>query len=86
MATVEHVLQVPKESKEVVDFAVGLLRNLLAGSGLAAVTAALPQAYKAVEGYDQLDDEFKSAGRSALAAYLVSELLDTLAPPETPAE
>lgn len=79
MQTVDVVLKVPKESKEVVDAAVGLVADVKAKKPIAEIAAnALPKVVIAVDGFDQLDDEAKSQQKSDLAAYLAKAFLDAL--------
>lgn len=74
-------MNVPKEAKEVVDFLAHVLGDIIAKKGVAEIAAGnLPALMTAVDGFSQLGDEVKSDARGALAAYLVKEMLDKLAP------
>ena len=79
MQTVQVVLVVPKESKEVVDALVSILQDVKAKKSIGEIAAgALPKIIVAVEGFDQLDDEAKSEHKGDLAAYLVNEIVKAL--------
>lgn len=72
-------INVPKESKDVIDALVVLIADLKAKKSLVEISSdMLPRLLVAVEGYDQLGDELKSDGRDDLAAYAVSQILGAL--------
>lgn len=79
MQTVSVELKVPKESKEVADAVFGIVADIKAKKSIAEIAgAALPNAIVAVEGYDMLDDEAKSAHKADLAAYLAKKIVEAL--------
>lgn len=81
MNTVDVIIQVPKETKEAGDAMFGIIADVKAKKTIAEIVAGnLPKLISAVEGFDQMDDEFKSAHRSALVAYLVKGIMDALLP------
>jgi hypothetical protein len=81
MELVQSQLNLPKESKEVADAVVVLLKDILAKKSAAEIVAdALPKALAAADGFAAVGDELKSKNRSDLAAYLVKELMDSLVP------
>lgn len=72
-------LNVPKESKEVIDALTALVADLKAKKSLVEIsTDMLPKLLIAVEGYDQLGAELKSDGRDDLAGYAVTQILGAL--------
>ena len=74
-------LNVPKESKEIVDAVDAILEDILAKKSVAEIAAEnLTGLFEAVSGFDQLDDEFKAQGRDDLAAYLVQKVMNRLLP------
>lgn len=85
MESVQVALNVPKESKEVLDAVLGLWKELKAKKPLAEVaSSSLPALMTAVDGYEKLGAEVKE-GKEELAAYAVKELMSLLAPNEAPA-
>ena len=75
METVKVELEVPKETKEVLDALLATLDDVLAKKGAAEIaTAALPRLISAVDGYEKIGDELKE-GKDALAAFAVAELM-----------
>lgn len=79
--TVSVSLSVPKESKEVFDFFSKLVGDIRAKKPVAEIaTGSLGELVKAVEGYDQLDDEVKSEHLDDLAAYGAKSLVGALKP------
>lgn len=86
MESVQVALNVPKESKEVLDCVLGVWRDLKDKKSVSEVAAgSLPALMTAVDGYEKLGAEAKE-GREELAAYAVKELLSLLAPNEAPQE
>lgn len=82
--TIAVQLDVPKESKELVDLAKAVIVHVKEKRPLSELGLLVPAGLMAAEGSDKVDDEFKSAQRSALAGYLVKELLDVLVPYKEP--
>lgn len=81
MDTIKKELNVPKESAEVVDAVFDLIEDIKAKKDVGAITAEnLTSLMKAVDGYEALGDEVKSAERSDLAAYMTKRSLDCFAP------
>lgn len=79
MATVQVVMEVPKESKEVVDAIVLLVKDIKAKKPIGEIAGdALPKVIQAAEGFDQVGGEIKSEGRDELAGYLVQQVFAAL--------
>lgn len=78
--TIDVTIAVGKESKEVADALSELVADIKAGKDISVIAAEnLPGVMKAVEGFDQLDDEQKAPSRHATRAYIgmkISESLD----------
>lgn len=76
MQKVSVTMEVPKESKEVIDALTGLLADIKAKKNLQEVIGgALPRVIAAVDGFGQLGEEVKSDGKDELAGYAVREIL-----------
>lgn len=78
--TVNVNLEVPKESKEVVDFLTAILKKVKAKAPIADYSDLLDEGYAAISGVDMLDDEAKSEYRDDLAGYLVKEVMEEMLP------
>lgn len=75
MQTVDVVLKVPKESKEVIDALVSLVADIKAKKPIGEIAGgALPKVIAAVDGFDQVDDEIKSENKADLIGYMGKEL------------
>lgn len=74
--TVAHTIQVPKESKEVVDALAKVYELAKAKTDLMGYSAAIGDLTKAVEGIDKVDDEVKSKYKGGLAAYFVEKVMN----------
>lgn len=82
MNTIDVVMKVPKESKEVVDALVILVKDIKAKKPIGELAAnALPKVIAAAEGFDQVGGEVKSEGRDELAGYLVQQIFSALDSP-----
>lgn len=73
-------LEIPKESKEVVDLIDAVLEKVMAKAPIAEFSVLIGDLMKAVEGVGQIDDEMKSDGRDEVAGYLVHKVLGRLMP------
>lgn len=80
METVNVTTQVPKESKEMFDAALGLIRHFKAGGDLAGAALLLPAVLKGVEGVEKIGGELSSAQNDELAGYVVQQVMDLLKP------
>jgi len=79
MQKVTVQMEVPKESKEVIDALVVLVSEIKAKKSVSEIVAgALPKVISAVDGFDQLGEEVKSDGKDELAGYTVQQLLSSL--------
>ena len=84
VVTVPVTMQVPKESKEVVDAFVALYEGVKKG-GAAGAMEALDDLVVAAEGWEKLADEVRSHHADELAGYLVQQLGAALRPAPEPA-
>lgn len=75
MELVPVTMEVPKESKEVVDAVVKIADHILQKKPLAEIADLIPPALKAVDGFDQVDDEFKTNSRDELVGYFVQQVM-----------
>lgn len=79
METVSVNMEVPKEGKEVVDCLASVLKDIKAGKAVAEIAAGnLTKLFAAVEGFDKLGEEVKSANKDELAGYMVQQNMDAL--------
>ncbi|MDD0852977.1 hypothetical protein HBN50_07710 [Halobacteriovorax sp. GB3] len=77
-------LEVGKESEEVAVAVAELIKDIREGKDVATITAEnLPNVMRAVEGYDQIDDEMKHRTRNATAAYSGYLMTEALIPVES---
>lgn len=74
VTTVKYELNVPKESKDVVDFLAALYDMIKAKKPLAEYAGLIDELFLAIDGSDKLDDELKSANKGAIIAYLVEKI------------
>jgi len=87
MEKIKYEMEVPKESKEIIDFLDAILEKVKAKAPLADYASLFGQASTALNGIDMLGDEAKSDGRDEIAAYMVHKLMSRLLPVEdAPAE
>ena len=82
MDLVKYEMDVPKESKEVVDALIGMVEHFMNKKPLEEITLLLPSLMAAFDGYSQVDDEFKSNHRDELVAYLIHKILPVVIPYE----
>lgn len=79
VVTVPVQLDVPKESKEVADFLVGLYAAIQSGKEMSVIIAEeLPKLMTAIQGYELLSEENKGKHLSATIAYLVEQIGNVL--------
>ncbi len=78
--TVTVEMQVPKESKEVVDLVDGILEKALAKSDLNGFSELLGKLMSALDGVQKVPAEILSQNRDELAGYLVQKVMSRLAP------
>jgi len=75
-------MDVPKESKEVVDLMAALVKDLKAKKSIAEIgTDILPKLLVAVEGITAIGEEVASDGKDEMAGYLVQQLMAELLAP-----
>lgn len=77
MELVDVMLKVPKESKEVLDFAMKLAKLALKKEWN-QILNLVQDAIKAGEGIDEVPAEFKSEHKPDLIAYAAKELVEAL--------
>lgn len=80
--TVNVTMAVPKESKEVVDAVVGLIRHFKQGGDLAGATAKLPMVLAAVDGWEKLGEELKGQQLDEAVGYVSQQVIDVLREPK----
>jgi hypothetical protein len=78
MELVDYSMKVPKESKEVVDALVGIVKHFKQKKPLAEAVVLLPAVLEAVEGVSGLGEEMKSAYNDEAAGYLLHSLWGAL--------
>jgi len=72
-------MEVPKESKEVVDFLAALVTEFKMKKPIGEIAAStLPKLMTAVEGFNALGEEVKSDGQDEIAGYLVQQVMSAL--------
>jgi hypothetical protein len=70
MELIKHELQVPKETKEVIDLLEKIYVQVQDGVQITDLAEIFDELSRAVKGIDQVDDEMKSKHRSDAIAYL----------------
>ena len=79
--TIKVELNVPKESKEIVDFMADVVADIKEKKSVTQITTEnLMPLFDAIKGFDELDDEAKSEYRDDLAGYLVQRMMEVLMP------
>ena len=71
-------LGVPKEGKEIIDAAFGIVSHFVNGGKLEGAAAFLPAVMAAVDGYQKVGEEIASDAKDELAGYLVHKGLGAL--------
>lgn len=69
---------VPKESKEVVDFTCDVVAHLLKGGKISELVNLLPEGMVAADGSLKVSEEVGSDNNDELAGYVVQKVLSTL--------
>lgn len=80
--TVPVTLDVPKETKEVIDFLAAIADHFIQKKPVSEIAAILPQGIVAFDGYEKIGAEVKSQYKDEAAAYLVREVTKRLDPPK----
>lgn len=76
---VSVTMEVPKESKEVVDLMAALIKALKEKKSIAIIgTEILPKLLVAVEGITAIGEEIASDGKDEMAGYMVQQLMAEL--------
>jgi hypothetical protein len=71
MEVIKHELNVPKETKEVIDLLEAIFEKAKDGFQVSDVTDLVDEFMAAVQGADKIDDELKTKARNDAMAYLV---------------
>jgi phosphopantothenate synthetase len=80
MESVDYVMKVPKEGKDVVDLIDAILANVFAKTPISEWTNVIDELMAAVDGIQSVTEEMKSEGRDELAAYLVHKVMARVIP------
>lgn len=80
MEKVSYTMEIPKESKEVIDLLEGVAKKIKEGSDVQDYLSLIGELSAALDGVDKLPAEVQSEGRDEIAAYLVHKVLPVLAP------
>jgi len=80
MDLVKYEMEIPKESKEIVDAMMGLVQHFMDKRPLEEITLLLPSMMAAFDGYSEVKEEMKSENRDELAGYLIHKALPALMP------
>jgi hypothetical protein len=86
MQTVDVVVKVPKESKEVVDLLEKIVEKVKAKSPLSGYADLLDELMVAVEGAQGIAEEVKSEHVGGLAGYAGDKIVRALYKPAAPAQ
>lgn len=70
MTTIPVTLNVPKETKEVIDLLSVIADNVIAKVPFSEWVNLVDEAYAAIQGVDQVASEVKSEGKADALAYL----------------
>lgn len=74
MVTVPVTVNVPKETKEVIDFLGAIADKVLAKAPISEYGTLVDELYKALEGVNLVSDEVKQGDKGAMLAYLVATI------------
>ena len=74
MELIKHELNVPKETKEVIDLLEQIYVQVQDGVQITDLAEIFDELSVAVKGIDQVDDEMKSANRADALAYLALKI------------
>lgn len=72
--TIKHEIEVPKETKEIIDFLDKVAAKVKAKAPLAEYSTLIADLYTAVEGAGVVDDEMKSKHKGAALSYLIEKV------------
>ena len=79
MALVKVEIEVPKESKELLDAVFVLVRHFKDGGDINGAAAFLPAILAGIEGVDKLPEELKGPNVKGLASYGVEKIWEVFA-------
>lgn len=71
---VKHELQVPKETKEVIDFLAAIAEKVIAKAATSEYMQLVDELYKGLEGVEKVGAEVKGNHKGAIVAYLVDQV------------
>lgn len=74
MELIKQELNIPKESKEVIDFLDQVYEQAQDGVQLDDITELMEDLLKAIQGADKLEAEVKSANKADVLAYLIYKI------------
>jgi len=74
MELIKHELQVPKETKEVIDLLEQIYVQVQDGVQVTDLAEIFDELSRAVKGIDQVDDEMKSKHRADALSYLALKI------------
>lgn len=86
METLAVSMNVPKESKEMVDLLEGVAMKAKAGAEVSEYMELIGKLSSALEGVEKMGDEAKSDGRDEIVAYLIHKIMPVLMPVKVEAE
>ena len=76
--TVNYTMEVPKESKELMDALSAIIGHFKSGKSVTEAAALLPDVLQAVDGIDKLDDEAKTEHLDEAVGYGVHKIMGAL--------
>jgi len=76
--TVNYSMEVPKESKELIDALEGIIAHFVAGKSVTEAAALLPAVMAAVDGLGKLAEESKSEHLDEAVGYGVHKIMGAL--------
>jgi len=82
METTAVTMNVPKESKEVIDLLAGIVEKVKAGAEVNDYLSLIGELTSALDGVDKIPAEAKSDGRDEMVAYLLHKIMPILLPVE----
>jgi len=86
IVTIPVTLEIPKETKEVIDALDVILEAAMSGRGATAFVTTFDELMKAADGAAQIKGEMKSQYRDEAAGYLVRTILGRLYPADESVE
>jgi len=78
MEKVSYTMEVPKETKEIVDSATSIVEHFMQGKGLDTAALLLPGIMSAVDNFKAVGEELKSDLMDEAAGYAAHKVLSAL--------